>query len=438
MVPAQGFFAEYVRYASSLTDAPEIYHVGAALAVHSAVCANHVEIYFPMSSKIDTDGNSQSVIAEDVGQRSDGQSVTLAWTPSHLWILLVGPSGDARKSTAVTLATGVAGDLIIDQTAGEITSPESTFDWVSHHPDSFFIYSEGAALFSMFNASYWQQGQGLFPKLYDGVDMKKHLVAGQRSKKNPNPVPIEVTIIRPRVSLLVGVATSHLDAARSTDWTGGLIGRMILLYAERERHDPVPGKTNEAEKRRLHDLLAQEQKFVLEQFAKNGGMIIGVKASAGKTYMDWSSQIDTLQKTKGPKVRALYNRLPQHVLRVAGHYALSQGHNVIAMPAMQAAIEFGNFCVQSIDRIAELLTDDKILRTAVRLRDFLKSHPAEVVSYRMVMNSLSISEYGLKYAIETLTAAGEIRSFISQKKLEKFLYRCTPTPRDKMPPKPAE
>lgn len=436
MIPEQGFFPEYVRYASTLTDAPEIYHVGAALAVHSAVCANHVEVYFPTSKTKDTTGEQRTVIGEGVENRTPGQSIELAWSPSHLWVLLVGPSGDARKSTAVTLATEVAGSLITEQTAGEITSPASTFDWVSRHPDAFFVYSEGAALFSMFNASYWQEGQGLFPKLYDGLNMKKQLVGGRRTKNNPSPDPIEIEIIRPRVSLLVGVATAHLDAARSTDWTGGLIGRMLLLYAERERHDPIPGKTNEGEKDRLHTLLKAERQYVLDTYGNKGKeMVIGIKSAAGETYMDWSTKIDDLQRTKAPKVRALYNRLPQHVLRVAAHYTLSQGHNAIGIQSMQAAVEFGNFCVTSIDRIAELLTDDKVLRTAVRLRDFLRAHKSEVVSYRTIMKSLSLSEHGLKYAIESLTAAGEIRSFVSQGSQEKFLLKCTPAPHDRLPGK---
>ncbi len=424
MVPPNGFFPRYVQYASELTDAPEIYHVAAALAVHSAVCSNTVEVYFPTSGTAATAASIGDGIAIGTG----GASVKLAWSPSHLWALLVGPSGDARKSTAINLAVETAKPLIEEQMSGEVSSPEATFDWVAKHPDCFFVYGEGASLFSMFNASYWQQGQGLFPRLYDGVDMKKKLRGSStRTKKDPNPELIEFQISRPRVSLLVGVATSHLDAARSTDWTGGLIGRMVLIYAERDRFDPISGKTNDKEMLELRQILVDERAYL--DSLQIGVLKLGMKAEAGKVYMEWAKQIDELQKRKGPKVRALYNRLPQHVMRIAAHYAVSQTHNVINLASVEAAIAFGNESVKSIDRISEILTDDRVVRSVVRLRDFLAIWPSETISYRQLMQQLHVSEYALRLPVSSLQANGEIRMYEDAKTKEKWISKRTPSER---------
>lgn len=412
MVPPKGFFPRYLRYATELTDAPDPFHIAAALAVHSAVCANFVEVYFPTKIK------GEPGVAADPGDAN----VRVAWSPIHLWTLIVGPSGD-RKGTAIKLALDCGKPLIDDQIVGVSTSPEATFDIVGHHPDAFFVYAEGASLFSMFAASYWQHGQGLFPQLYDGDDMKKQL-AGLRTKKNPHPDPIEINIPRPRVSMLVGVAPSHLDAARSTDWTGGLIGRMILVYGERVKYDPVAGRQNDAEMLALREILKGLRDTLLRQPV--GVSRIGMKAEAGALYMHWARQIDTAMKTKSPKVRSLYNRLPQHILRTAAHYALSQQYGVIDLDSVTAAINFGNYVSESIDRVGEMLTDDRILRNIVKLREFLAIYPTEYVSIREVTKALGMSAHTLKPTIESLQASGELRCAQSVKTGEKWLFKTTP------------
>jgi hypothetical protein len=413
MVPPKGFFPRYLKYAMELTDAPDAFHIAAALAVHSAICSNFVEVYFP--TRIKGSGDIDPTNLND-------PNIRVAWSPIHLWTLIVGPSGD-RKGTAVKLALDCGKPIVTDQIVGVSTSPEATFDIVGHHPDAFFVYAEGASLFSMFNASYWQHGQGLFPQLYDGDDMKKQL-AGQRTKKNPHPDPIEINIPRPRVSMLVGVAPSHLDAARSTDWTGGLIGRMVMVYGERDRYEPVAGRQNDAEMVILRGMLSNLRNNLVNQPV--GVLKIGMKSEAGVLYMDWARQVDGAMKTKSPKIRSLYNRLPQHILRVAAHYALSQNYSVIDRDSVEAAINFGNYVSESIDRVGEMLTDDRILRNVVRLREFLDGYPAQFIPLREVMKALGLSAFTLKPAIESLQAAGQIRCAQSAKTGEKWLLKGSP------------
>jgi len=414
LVPPKGFFPRYLRYAIELTDAPDAFHIAAALAVHSAVCSNFVEVYY--STKVKASGGS------DVATDPNDPNIRVAWSPIHLWTLIVGPSGD-RKGTAIKLALDCAKPMVDEQIVGVSSSPESTFDIVGHHPDAFFVYAEGATLFSMFAASYWQHGQGLFPQLYDGDDMKKQL-AGQRTKKNPHPDPIEINIPRPRVSMLVGVAPSHLDAARSTDWTGGLIGRMVLVYGERVRYDPVAGRQNDTEMCALREILGKLREHLTHQPV--GVLRIGMKADAGAAYMDWARSVDNAMKTKSPKIRSLYNRLPQHILRVAAHYALSQAYAVIDLDSVVAAINFGNYVSESIDHVGEMLTDDRILRNVVRVREFLNIYPGEMVPLREVIKSLGLSGPTLKPAIESLVASGQLRVMQSASTGERWLHKTNP------------
>jgi hypothetical protein len=128
-----------VKYASALTDAPESYHIASALAIHSALISKYIEIAFPTRAP-------------------DGRTL-VSWSPMHLWCIVVGPSGD-RKSTALNHAYNIVKEPVEAQRVGVGSTPESTFDHVGHHPDAFFFYPEGASMFSQFNASFSQHGQG--------------------------------------------------------------------------------------------------------------------------------------------------------------------------------------------------------------------------------------------------------------------------------------
>lgn len=405
LVPPHGFFPRYLRYAAQLTDAPEIYHVMSSLAVFSAITASYTEVVFPSLVHMLPEPGS-IILPADTDSK-------LAYSPTPWWGLVVGPSGD-RKTTAMNLALGVTKDAngisILQDQLQSVGSPEATFDAVGRVPNSFFFYPEGATLFNLFKASYWAQGQGLFPQLYDGDDMHRKL-AGARTKKDPNPEPMQIDITRPRVTLLCGVATPHLDTAQSTDWDGGLIARMMLIFAERKRFEPIAGRRDDKERMALHQLLLQ----IRENLIKHPGTFrIGMKADAGKMYVDWTRKIDAAMSTKAPKIRSLFNRLPNHVLRVAAHYAVSQGYNAIDAASMSAALALGNYSASSVDYLGTILTDDRTVRLITLLRELLSKNGKEFISYREIMHKLGVSKQALRFPIESLLAAGEVKILTSQ------------------------
>ncbi len=385
LVPKRGFFPDYVRYASQLTDAPEAYHVAAALGIHSAICANYAEVAFP-------------------AQSPDGR-LLYSWSPIHVWLLIVGPSGD-RKSTALHLAYDVGKPMTDAQRAGIGSSPEGTFDFVSHIPDALFFFPEGAAMFTQFNAPYWQHALGLFCDLFDGKDIKRQL-SGNRTKANPNPLPIEITITRPRVSLISGVATDHLDNTRKTDWTGGLIGRMILMYSEREKHMPISGLVDIVKQKQLNEWLTATRNALT---GLNGKVMqVGIRQDAADAYAAWSKKIDMTVTKKPAKVRALFNRLPQHVLRVAANYALGQRYTEIDLSSMEPAIRFGEFSAASIDRIADVMSEDPVQRTAVKVLDLLRRAPQQTLRARDLIEQTRLSYMTLDPAVRSLVVAGQVK-----------------------------
>ena len=390
LIPQAGFLPVYFNWVRRLTDAPEPYHIASSLAVLSATCSRLTEGKFDVHTM-------------------DGSKLSSVF-PTSLWVLIVGPSGD-RKSTAMDYAmsvgskSGVLGD--ISAISG---SPEATFDLVSKKPDVFFYHPEGSTLFSQLQASYWLQGQGFLCDLYDGRDDPpyKRILTGKRTKKDPTPQTIEIVIKCPRVTILVGIAPDLLDQARKSDWTGGLIGRMLVVYGERTRYDETPPKKDPAGQVVMATWIAKIREG-LTTVNKGRGMKIGMERKALEDYMVWAKDLDAATGARPPKLRALFRRLPLHVMRIAALYAISQFHDTIREESMIPAIRMGEYSRQSIERVGDLLADDPIMRNAVRIRDMLERAPGKVLTVAMISDALRISWPVIQPALQTLETNGRAK-----------------------------
>lgn len=396
LIPREGFFKAHLAWANRLTDAPPVYHVASALAMLSAAVSNHVDGHFDI-------------------RMPDG-GVLPSIFPTNLWVLIVGPSGD-RKSTAMEKAIS-CGQKVVGMISAISGSPEATFDLVTHKPDIFFYHSEGSTLFSQLQASYWLQGQGLLCDLYDGREDPPYvrMLKGIRSKKNPSPKPIAVVIRRPRITILIGIAPDMLDSTRKSDWTGGLIGRMLLIYGELVKPDENPPKTDEPGRQELEKYLAKIRVSV-EEIAKGGGgrgLQVGIRQEAMDVYREWVKALQASRKHAPPKIKTLFRRLPIHVLRTSALYAVSQFHDTITLESMIPAIRFGDHSAKSIDRVGDLLADDPILRTAIRIRDMMDAEESGVVSVPRISAELRLSWSAISPAIQTLKLTGVAKLFLDE------------------------
>jgi hypothetical protein len=405
-VPTDGFFPKYLAWVRRLTDAPECYHVVSALGVMSACTSNWTEGQFEVIT-------------------SDNETLKSVFA-SNLWVLIVGPSGD-RKSTAMNYAVSVGADSI-PHSAAISGSPEATFDLVSQRPDVFFYHPEGSTLFAQLQASYWMQGQGFLCDLYDGRSNPpyKRVLTGQRDKKNPSPQTVEIVIRRPRVSILVGIAPDLLDQTRKSDWTGGLIGRMLLVYGERAHYDQTPPREDEVGRLDLQKQIAEIRKS-LEEYVHHGKILrVGMRQDALEAYMSWAQDLDNATSNRPPKLRALFRRLPLHILRVALLYAVSQFHDAILLSSMLPAIRLGEYSKTSIDRVGDLLADDPDMRNAVRIRDMLRSTSNGLLSVAQISDELRLSWKVIDPAVKTLTATGRVKLRMEENNPDaKFLQLIT-------------
>ncbi|MFH1609543.1 MAG: DUF3987 domain-containing protein [Candidatus Bipolaricaulota bacterium] len=431
MMPRKGFFPEYVRYATELTDAPQIYHLAAALSLHSAVFGHMAEVQYLASN--DGDGSPASVPA--VEGEGDRRERKIRWSPLHLWTLLIGESGD-RKTTALNKAEDLLDMFAGGRKGGIAGSPEATFDVVSNQPASVFWYPEGATFFSMFFANYWKHGQGVFPQLYDGRDINRTVSGGRRTPKNPNPKPYQVKIKQPRVTLSVAVALGHIENAQNSDWTGGLIARMMIFHAKRTVYQD--GELhNETGRQRLRAMLQKVQSELYRvRDPKTGVFPLKMHAEANRVLAEWGRLVNEAGQKRPDRIRSIFNRIPDHVLRVAAHYAISQGYNAVNVETAEAAVNLGNAMILSTDRVSELLSTDRVDRMATAIRDFVaqeaRGRPGQPVSVLSITKALRLSAATLDPALKSLITTGELRSVAIQGYWGKYVMipESTPPPPD--------
>jgi hypothetical protein len=220
--------------------------------------------------------------------------------------------------------------------------------------------------------------------------------------------------------MLIGIAPDLLDQSRKSDWTGGLIGRMLVVYGECARYDETPERDDRQGMMMQTAWLSKLQHDLFDYVRGNGGqeMDIKIRPEALQTYMNWARDLNAATQSRPAKIRPLFRRLPVHVIRVACLYAVSQYHDMITLETMLPAIRLGDYSRRSIERVGDLLADDIIMRNAVRIRDMLSRAPNKRLSVQEISDQLRMSWATIEPAIRTLTTAGRAKIRMDEENAE--------------------
>lgn len=245
--PVDSFIGAYVRWARRQTDAPEIFHVGCALAALSSVFAPRVARY-------------------PIGAEKEKQ-------PLHLWIGLVGESGRSRKSTCQDLVCSVLPDGPLVWSDDDRKSPERAWKFFVRNREGILVeFNDWSAVLAMLRRKSWLGGRGLLFSLQDGSTMR-HLTAGKDG--------IEASwISEPRVTVL---AACNPALVRSRGDESGSTSRMLWLFGESKRCDPFPIRDGRDDKgtERLFNRLARLRR---DSFSM---LNVGVDSDAIRVLFEW-------------------------------------------------------------------------------------------------------------------------------------------------------
>lgn len=220
----QNFLRDYESALSKHTDAPEIFHRAAATGLLGAALSTK-------KNRCNVDGGA--------GHR---------WT--NIWVVLVGDSGRSRKSTCVHMAHEVLArsEDCKDLRAPDDGSPEGFAKDLSRRENAMpgnsanlMMQGELTAFLAALTKDYMRNAKTMFMEWFEVPALYKRMLSKE-----------EYTIIRPRVSLIGGIATELIPTVvLSEDWLGGLMSRCLLIHARCEREMRMPTTPSEETYKKL-------------------------------------------------------------------------------------------------------------------------------------------------------------------------------------------
>ena len=299
LLPLEGFLHDYVRYTVTTDDAPATFHLGAILAVFSSNMA----------------GVNLRVTLLEGGPETPPQTCDV---PLRLWVMLVGASGVRKSSCAHRALRLYRGEL--GPTSG---TPSAMYAWLAQHPRALFCFNEFSQATSALSAGTWCD-------FYDSPKQYKH----QNER-------LTVEINMPRVTMLT---CSNLY--KKLDWTDGLCGRMLVLGGKRETFNVFPWSDSGYETKLVRQL------DEIGEACSDAEVTLSRKAF--EAYVSWSSAWNVCNVQEAPELKRnplvplALGRVPAHVLRVAGLYALSKMYTEVLLDDMERAIALGEFSKQCI------------------------------------------------------------------------------------------
>lgn len=332
------FVYQYVKWAKPQTDAPIAYHLLAALTLLAVSCPTNMGMPF-------------------------------AGPPlrATLFGLLTGRSGEDRKSTAVAIATDLLSKSVPDLLGREPGTEPGLVDGLAIQPTQLIPYSEfGHFLKKAEQQGYYGDIKTRYNMLFDGT-------AVSRTKANGKGVHIE----NPRVSILAACARDYLEAHTTpVDWSGGFMGRWLIMYAHRERLLATGAAPNERKRKKLGD-------FLLDRSATGfAGLCGGFDGEAAKVWANWFTDIN------GRQLPALIvgarARVPTFAAKIAMLLAWDYGEAAesdegttwrVTTEQLIPAIAIAELHLQSVCHIAATLSESKDMRDRRKVLDVLTVSP---------------------------------------------------------------
>lgn len=280
-IPEQGFIRDYVDFASSLTDAPKIFHVFCGLTLLSSI----------------------------VGRRAYCPGFGGRPLYPNLWSILVAPSSSYRKTTAVN----IAGDFI-SELGGKMLpqefSPEMLIQEISDNPKSTFIWSEFGSALARFEREYMQ---GIKDILADIYDCPPHY-----SRKTKGG---DLFVQDPYITMLGATNMDWMTDKKNIrgDMRGGFIARILFVpFTSKDYEMDIPGVADKSARSRLSGFLSEILDYAPTEFGISE--LTPLRTALNKENASIAETSEYMVELK-----AAFSRYEMVALKLATLYAISMG-----------------------------------------------------------------------------------------------------------------
>jgi hypothetical protein len=320
ILPPDCWLSQYVSYCSKQTTSPLAYHLGVGLTL-LAVSAS-----------------------ENYGMRFFGKM------PCNLYCLLAGRSGEDQKSTALGLGEEILDAVNYKLIGDQPASAEGLIDSLASQSKQSLWYSEFGQFLSQSKTGYMESVKTTLTNLWDGKNV---------TRRKAGDTVIRAT--NPRLSIVAACSIPYLEQFTTPhDWTGGFMGRWLLMYSRRERTMPFPPReTTETIETRAW-LISAMKKMSETKLDKNI-YCKGLDDSAQKLWSEWYNE---LQSRDLPEmISGTQTRCPAIAIRIALIHAWDIGDSrrgkpwFITREVLHFAIEVAELHLRSVISLADRLID---------------------------------------------------------------------------------
>lgn len=206
LLPSKSFLKDYVEFASPITEAPEIFHVFVGLAVMSIVVNRQIYITF---------GDIRIL--------------------PNLWVVLIAPTSYFRKTTAISIGTGILRDYNAELILPSDFSAEALTETLEKSPIGLLVHYEFQSLLGQLERSYMSGAKALLTELYDCP------AAYTRKLKKST-----ATLERPFLSMIAATTSEWLTAkTKNRDVQSGFLARcMFVPVSAKEKTLIIPPKAD--------------------------------------------------------------------------------------------------------------------------------------------------------------------------------------------------
>jgi len=272
--------------------------------------------------------------------------------------LLVGRSGEDRKSSALNV-----GRKILDQAAPALVgdfpgSPEGLIDSLAEQPSQLIPISEFGKFLSSAQRGYFEPTKTLLADLWDSDPI-------QRRKAAQKGAASVVRVDNPRLSIAAACSIPYLEKhTLSEDWTGGFMGRWLVLYGRRERTNPDPVGDRSDEPWLVEELRRRAS-------ITTAGWCQGLDSQAKLLWSTWYH--DVTGRRLPSNIVGIRARAPTMARKIALLYGWDYGPAQNGQPwwmtpdILEPALAFTELHIKSLVHLAEVIAEhpDARLRRSV-------------------------------------------------------------------------
>lgn len=373
-LPDGGYLARYVEYGTEVTMAPPEFHLACGLAQISALMKNEVGFY--------------------LGGR---------FHPIHLWMVMLGKAG-AKKSSAISLATGLLAETGSDFRLPSETSREALWDVLARQPTGIIELTEWMGFIQTSNRDYQAGLKEDLIQFFDSLDLhQRELKSGQ------------ITVRRPAVTILGAAVTDVVvEWVRARDLAGGFLSRFLFV----PQTTPVPyrGMTDPSFgdiRRELRDELIGLENFKQAKRRERGGehMLVPFTGEAQEAWERYDEATLNDPAAQSAEFSGFFSRSGLYSLKIAILNALSDKSWTVEIDHVLRAVAFVDYCRdQIINVVDERMTSSKDGADIIRVHSLLQrlGGAEDWVPYSQVLKRSHMTSRHLVDIVATMEESGRI------------------------------